>query len=294
VKIAVFLSGPPRYVDLVVDQLDSLLEHCSYDYFIHLWSGDTGNKVRLAERFDLERLSSHPKVKILNLQKPYSNNTYEGNVSTEINTHSSLFAVMGMFYSISQLYRELIFMPDGNEYTHVLRMRTDIIILNQEKFLDMLETPDKVYTSWNHGIPTHWISDQICFAPIKKFKALWVFDSMKKLYANFIKAEKNPENTLAKKWKKSGNAGLVKHLSEFIDYSLIYNPPKEYPKWQRDCIGKDGIDALFQNPGNYIDIVESEAINAAYDESMKRWKPYWRKSTLIERLKRKIQKLREK
>ena len=45
-KIAVFVSGPMRFVDLLNISLNDVLSNIEYDCFYHIWTDDFGNKIR--------------------------------------------------------------------------------------------------------------------------------------------------------------------------------------------------------------------------------------------------------
>ena len=54
-RIAILMSGPVRYVELVTRRLDALLAGLDHDFFYHLWQDDTTKKRRVGFGFRVVR-----------------------------------------------------------------------------------------------------------------------------------------------------------------------------------------------------------------------------------------------
>ncbi|HHB1597044.1 TPA: hypothetical protein ACN976_005291, partial [Vibrio campbellii] len=113
-KIACFISGPYRYCDLVLEQLDKHFtkESLDFDVFIHLWNHDSSEKSRGGE-IDIDAIKNNNKVKALLVQSPLD----EKDCISEIKSvtgkfsynypqyigHSPVNNVIGMFKGINEL-----------------------------------------------------------------------------------------------------------------------------------------------------------------------------------------------
>ena len=271
-KIAVFTSGPPRYVNLVTERLNRVLSDVDWDVFIHLWKIDTGNKIRANSIFDYTKLVDNPKVKVIMVQNPYDDTVYKKRIGTKINTHSPTFAIMGMFLGVNFLSNFLELLPDYNSYTHILRLRTDCAILN-DNFLNLLDFDKKVVTvSECYHIPSVWISDQIMFSTVENFYYLWKFKDMNDIYDAFKKGLRNPEKTL--EWRftrdKSKKLRLNPSIIQYKDFQNVYSPPKAgEPEWVNKLIEAKKFRQLFLEPQKYYNSEQVEK----HLSSLKRARP---------------------
>lgn len=229
-KIACFVSGPYRYCDLVLDQIDQQFKNSKleYDVFIHLWESEQGDKVRGGgEVLALNR----PGVKKIIVDKPiteceviamikrkigwfdYAEENFEG--------HSPINNIYGMFYGINKLYK---YLEDNNllsTYSHILRLRTDISF---HKSLIPNKISDNIlYVSKNPYISSEKISDHTMLVPTSIFPDIWLIDE------NFLQrlseAKFNPEIYLGKTFYKKGIKSKV-FLERFKDYNVIYAEAK--------------------------------------------------------------------
>lgn len=253
-KIAVFIAGPFRYSNLVLNSIERILGDIDFEVFFHIWNQDLGNKKRIkTDSIKFKELSNHPKTKAFFLSAPYTQSDYENNVGIQTNSNSTINATMGMFLSMNILCNYLELLPDKDEFTHIFRMRTDCLIFKSfEKIIK--HNKNKVLVSDQFEIPKNWISDHIMIAPKLKFYKFWKFNNMNKIYFNYKVGRRNPEKVLS----LIGKFNFIKIVKCFqigIDYLIIYNPPiNDYPKTIIDAINKKGINYLF----NEIHLLKNE------------------------------------
>lgn len=245
-KLAVFIAGPYRFSDNVQKSLERVLGNIDYEIFYHLWKEDLGNKKRIESKNDYDILKNFKKTKLFLLAEPYDEEVYKNTVGTETSSNSSINATMGMFMSMNILCSYLELLPDQNNFTHILRLRTDCIIFKSlENIIN--NNLNSVVCSNNYGVPFQWLSDHIMFAPKKQFYKFWKHKNMEEIYKIYNKGKRNPEKTLAYISKKE-NIKVKKILNRFFDYHIIYNPPKDTdPKWIKSIIKNNGIEYFFDN-----------------------------------------------
>jgi hypothetical protein len=153
-KLAIIICGPYRYLDLVLKRLHSLLDNrIEYDFFIHIWKEDLGNKVRESSLNNLSAIYHDNKTKVFIQQAPYSLDEISSAIGSKINTHSPVNAIIGMFYSVSMMCSIIKQLPDFDKYTHIFRIRTDIIILD-DNFFSKLNF-NKGHRCFQWVTPTH-------------------------------------------------------------------------------------------------------------------------------------------
>lgn len=256
-KIAVFVSGPIRYVDLVEKNLELALEGNEYEIFYHLWKEDLGNKKREGYHADYISLAKNPKTKVFIIQNPYSVEDFANSpVGTKTNSDSSINATMGMFLAVSILCNTLKQLPDFESYTHILRMRTDALFLKR-RFIEKLNLKkNEVAVSRSPYLPVDWICDHMFFSSVDDFLSVWSFNNMSEIYKYFIKGNRIPEKTLARMIKERlpKNKLLKQNIFWHKDYEIVYSPPKEYtPKWVRDLVEKRRFKEIFLEFERYYD-----------------------------------------
>jgi hypothetical protein len=285
-KIAVFIGGPYRFSDSVLGSLDRIIGDIEYDVFFHLWKEDLGNKKRLENENDFSFLMEHSKTKLMLLAKPYNESDYKKNIGINTNSNSSINATMGMFMSMNVLSNYLEQLPDADEYTHILRLRTDCIIYNsiENKIKNNL---DKILTSNNFKVPSDWVSDHIMFAPKDKFYLFWRFKNMESIYKAYTKGKRNPERTLSYLGRKFGNK-IVKAFDRGLDYHIIYTPPKATdPVCIKEAIQNNSIEYLFSNISNITENIDKEIrINELSEKQLGLKDPYSFRVKLLHKFKK--------
>jgi hypothetical protein len=251
-KLAVFIAGPIRYVKRVVERLDFLFkEKISYKYFIFLWNQDLGNKTRLFYDNDYMTLIDHDRLSLLIIEEAYTEDEIKKIYDVQEVGHSTINATIGMFYSMNRLIRSLSIKPDSKEYTHVLRIRTDCLILNNN-FIDMLDfETDDIIVSKNCLIPNDQVSDHIMFAKKNIFERVWGFDSLAGMMQEYKKNGANPEVYLS--YKLKGYA-IKDSIIRYKDYYIIYNPPKNNDALyiKKMVSSKEGIYKLFNETSDVV------------------------------------------
>jgi len=71
-RVAVFISGPYRYLDKVLDQVDPTLRamDVEYEYFIHIWNRDETDSAR-GKDGSVDEIKGRNRVKVMINQHPY-------------------------------------------------------------------------------------------------------------------------------------------------------------------------------------------------------------------------------
>lgn len=254
-NLAIFISGPYRYLRYMLGRFRLEAKNLDYDFdvFVHVWSQDLGAKKRIEEdKLDSERIRrDFPFIKVLIVEKPFQDKdfTYFDLNDFEVG-QSNPAAIMGMFIGLSRLTSCIVNSP--KKYTHILRLRSDMIIF-EDKFFRKLKTyfsSNKVHTSQNYLIPYSWVSDHIILGPTKYFLDLWP-NINAQFYKNYQKNGLNPERFLASQAKKF-KSKLQPTFIRYSDYHIVYSQQnKNDPSWVRK-IRKENIENIFLEPKKYL------------------------------------------
>ncbi len=271
-KIAIILSGPWRYVDKVIDNIDSLIgKDIDYDFFIHLWKEDLGNKKRIEDKYNYERVIFNNHVKNISWEKPNTKEEVSEIYGEWTGCHSTINAMTGMFSSINTTLNVIESIFDRSDYTHVLRIRTDVIFFGKILSKDMLN--ECIYVSENPLLPKGWISDHIMLAPIEKFKNIWRFSEFDSFIKDFDESERNPEKYLERKIQSLKYDVCInnEHWVRYLDYHIIYNPAKDNdPEFIKNIMMKEnGVEKLYAYVLSDADKVEANNIIKYWDRSFK-------------------------
>ena len=156
-KIALCLSGQPRYIDIGYRSLyDCLLSKYDVDVFSYIWYDDSmcGQEFGYGLQYNrCDKWETGLDKKIIDYYQPkkykfaapkeFSMNSFEGANFESIVKPSN---VLSMFYSIKQVnnLRQEYEIDNKIEYDLVIRGRTDLILNNFNISLNNIET-DKVY-----------------------------------------------------------------------------------------------------------------------------------------------------
>jgi len=269
-EIAVFISGPIRYVTLVNERLETVLKDCQYDCFFHLWKADLGNKVHRLWQSDYRELYEHPRAKVVVMQSPYSQEDFKDTIGIETASGSTINATMGMFFSVNLLCHYLKQLPDFEQYRYILRLRTDCAIIN-DNFVSLLDfRPDVLTVNVHTHIRKNWISDHICFGSVEQFFKLWLYEGMQEIYDAYEAGERFPELTLVHRYRsRLKGVKLNPSIKLFRDYHSVCFPPRGHePKCIIDALNNAGLKNFFKNPSKYIDFGEVDKLN-------NHWKLVW-------------------
>lgn len=267
-NLAILISGPPRNIHSLLGRIEADVVKIDYHFevFIHVWKTDGGTKSRGDDyNLDINEIqNNYSWVKQIILESPYEDSDYSSFPFEKLETgQSNAAAIMGMFLGVNRLVDSIKLNP--KIYTHVLRLRTDNVLIDENFFYnisDMLD--DNVYVSRNYLIPYQWISDHIMLAPLEKFSALWSVSNLNDFFVAYSKNNANPERYLGWKAKKLGYFKNVKvGWLRYRDYHILYaSPRKGDPLWCHR-LDADEIGALFLTPKKFItpnDIEELENI----------------------------------
>ena len=260
-KIAVFVSGPMRFVDLLNISLNDVLSNIEYDCFYHIWTDDFGNKIRTGYSANLDIVKNDDHTKLFILQKPYNEAFFKKISKLKENGSSTINATMGMFYAIKSLCGNFKNMPDFKDYTHILRLRTDCAIT--KKLLSLLNFKKNNITLSKNKLPATWSSDHIFFSTAEDFLKIWDFESFKVLFHTYRKNNYIPEKMLTYLIKnKTPKCDIHESIYRYRDYQIVYSPScSNDPKWVKKLSEKRKFDSIFLNFDNVSDKEESRILS---------------------------------
>jgi hypothetical protein len=209
------------------------MSELGYDFevFIHLWKDDLGNKNR-GGVLDEELIRRSDSVSSLIIEEPITVEKANADVALfapeydmrSVVGHSTLNAMIGMFHAINILYREFNSLERSSEFSHILRLRTDISF-NTSFLPEYLN--DDVLISDNPLIDESIVSDHTMLLPTKSFEAIWCYDN----YASFIKeyslSDFNPELFITNRFTGS-KLNIVKRWKRYVDYHVVYDPIRKH------------------------------------------------------------------
>lgn len=260
-RIAILVAGPFRYAHLVLPNLERFLPGLEFDVFFHIWKSDLGNKVRVDEEWSIDELQGHPRAKAVTIASPYPESFYGPTIGTKTNSNSSINATMGMFFSMSSLCSYVSQLPDSEEYTHMMRLRTDCPIISRDFVRKIDFHPDVITVSLNPSIPEGWISDHITFAARHNFLGLWYHRDIQSIFQSYRAGERNPEQMLSYLSRHRLRGVTIREaLLRDDDYTIVYNPPLEQDlDWIKRAVAQRGPRALFEDPESCRDECEIAA-----------------------------------
>ncbi|WP_411993313.1 hypothetical protein [Agarivorans sp. DSG3-1] len=242
-RLAILISGPLRYIDRVICSLEASDIPVPFDFFIHVWKEDTSNKKRTDETNLSKVFQLSQKCQTLIIDSAPENKDIKERYGEWTDTHSTVGAMFGMFSAINKLIHCVDNDPSGSKYTHVLRMRTDISLLQPNFFKGINWASNKIYLSDNKVVQPAWISDHIMLARVDDFKSIWKFDGFKHFEKNFSLKARNPEFFLKFRVRKSQ---VIKQWVRYEDYHVVYNPPKDTdPEILNNIQIQGGLDSIF-------------------------------------------------
>lgn len=255
-NLAIFISGPYRNLRFMLQRLSHEVEEIDYnfDVFVHIWSEDLGVKKRVeVDRLDSERIrNDFPFIKVLIIEKPFLDEDFTYfNLERFEDGQSNPAAIMGMFIGLSRLINCIENSPV--KYSHVLRLRTDMIIFDDYFYrnLEIYLATNKIHTSQNYLIPYKWVSDHVILAPTKYFIKMWP-----KINTNFYKSYKenglNPEKFLAFQLKKL-KAKAIPTFIRYLDYQIVYSKRNKNDPYWVTKINNENIEEIFLQPQRYLE-----------------------------------------
>ncbi|MEM6231171.1 hypothetical protein [Shewanella scandinavica] len=285
-KCAIFVSGPIRYCDEVILQIRSLFEKYSdnitFEFFIHLWISDDSNKARRDESSIQDVLNLLPNIRSLTFEQPLNSVNLNSKYGSWTDTHSDFSSIVGMFVAINKLISVLKKQDDYEEYTHILRLRTDCCFLIKDGLLDNIDfKSNKVYLADNPLISNEWVSDHIMFTKKEKFFSVWEYKSLSKFIKTFSKHARNPEFYLKTKIPKNDR---VLKWKRYLDYHIVYRPNKNTdPVVLNNILDAHGVKYLFDYSLNKFQF--SELLNYIKEIEAKYANHYSFKNKLIRMMK---------
>ncbi|MCP4588762.1 hypothetical protein [Pseudoalteromonas sp.] len=244
---AIFIAGPLRYLDKIISQIDTHMkgETLEYSYFIHVWKTDKGNKKREDGSVDITEVIANPRVKFFVVEEGYSeedlnNYGYYSKEELDLSVEtppSKINAFYGMMYSMRVLMRSLKSVLDYDKYTHILRLRTDVVILNKSLLIEIFGS-EHVCVPHNHMLGNDYcrICDHIWYSNIGVFEKIWC-RSFSVVYFLHRLLGKSPETTLGViKVLSMPFTSVKKNIFRDVDYHIIYDLPRGYdPRWRHEC-----------------------------------------------------------
>jgi len=282
-KIAVFLSGPIRYADRVINKIESLNPTFDFDFFVHLWEDDKTDKARIGTSNLMGLIDNPMKVKSLTIEKALDMESIVDKYGEWTDTHSHVSSMFGMFSAINKLIKILSADIDYEAYTHVLRLRTDVALLGDDFFNNIDFKNDYIYIAKNFVINDTWISDHIMLAKVKTFRKIWEYKNFYSFEKKFSYYARNPEFYLK---HKVSTRNLVNKWVRYEDYHIVYNPVKDSdPELFKEVYDAGGIEALFDFKHDDKTLKTVKGFNRNLKE---RHKNYF---SLMSRLKRIVKRL---
>lgn len=239
-RLAVLMSGPRRYAPLVLDRLREKLP-MGYTVLVHLWEAEDGAKARDNFTFDVDGLRDRPEVAYLVEQPGYQRSDFP-EILGESNSGSPPHNTMGMFLAIMHLCGVL--RPQGESFTHVLRIRTDCLIHDWA----LSSVPEGVnWVADNPALPREWICDHLWLGPIQDFLEVWDFGTRNQLIADYLRARRNPERLLARRARRAG-VMIERKFARWVHYSIVYARIVESdPKCLREVVKNRAPESIFSN-----------------------------------------------
>jgi hypothetical protein len=265
-RVAVFVSGPVRYAGLVQERLAAILRPRNPAFFFHLWKADLGNKIRRGYESDWRELPPRADTKVCVFHEPYDLAFYTPRIGAEANTHSTVNAVMGMFLGLSQLCAVFRTLPDREEFTHILRVRSDCAFTSDQLAGLLARDSDAVILSHDAGLPKEgWVSDHVLCAPADLFLKIFEIQGIADLYEAFERGQRNPEKMLKhlldSRLPKSTR--LVETIERYRHYQLVYSPPRPTDApWVQELVEGGRMEELFLRPEKFRSVEQDEAIVA--------------------------------
>lgn len=230
-KIAVLICGPERFLPLVIENLKTTLSDYDYDNFIFMWDEDKDNRAVNTSSDNLLLYKKNSKVFILH--KPFDEEGINHKYGKEVLGHSNKKAMLGMFYSISSLCKQLKMSPDFDEYSHILRVRTDNLFFDSN-FLKDYNCND-ILVPDNPMIPSSWISDHIMLCKKNDFYKIWYFSSINNLNFLFKLSSSNPELLL--KFRCYFLLRKInKKFKRYQDYHIVYTSNDSEPEYMKEIM----------------------------------------------------------
>ena len=245
---------------------DEVIQGISYqfDVFIHVWSEDGGEKARATStnHKNIDNIKKmFPFVRCVIVEQPYSDDFYEEFPSQYFEAgQSNPAAIMGMFIGVNRLINILRLTPI--KYTHVLRLRTDMVLMSSTFYREISELlNDKVYVSRNYLIPYSWVSDHVLMSPYSDFLSLWGIRDFESFFKDYRKAKANPERYLGRVAKKMGIKRKIRvKWIRYRHYHILYDAGrKNEPIWTLR-VNSDNVKDVFSNPCEFIDVSEKNDI----------------------------------
>ena len=240
-KLAILVSGPRRYVYDVVCSIDNELSDVDYAFFIHIWKIDIGNKKRNVENTDEEiaLLKAKPSVVYFEEEAPLNKDEIIAKYGEWTGCPSPVYAIAGMFYAINKLLNNV----DSTEFSHVLRVRTDNVFLDN-RVVPPLQSDNVVYTASNPLLDRALVCDHLMFCDIPSFMKIWGFQNFDDFFNLFNEANRDPELYVAHQIKRHR---LTEHRfwKRYYNYHIVYSPKKPNDPKILNSITTSSIKSIF-------------------------------------------------
>lgn len=193
-KLALCLSGQPRYLDVGYNSIKQLLDFYDIDVFIHTWYDEdlVGQQYEMSELLRYNRRCIREKNVIDNIKMLYSPKQIIHEPSRIFETYDANYglclpnSVHSMFYSIykSNELKKLFEFENKFTYDAVIRCRFDIVIENF--LLDDIDTSKyyvsgEIHRSGQYNIP----NDQFCISSSSNMDLYSnLFNNLEQYYKN--------------------------------------------------------------------------------------------------------------
>ena len=211
-NVAICLSGPKRFIEETLSNVEYVFGNFSFSIFIHTWIDETTRTQNWRQKI----LNNHPAVTVLLVEKGLDNRIADEDLNRiSSGSNSPSYNTVSMFYGVLQCLRAVE--ESKGTFTHIARVRSDFMSTKSLKFL-----PDEgeIFTSTNPHIPFSWLSDHFMVGSYRDMLDLWSFKDEKEIVFEYLKNGRNPERLLSNRQKK---ARLKRRpvFRRFISYAIL-------------------------------------------------------------------------
>lgn len=267
IKIAVLIAGPPRYVNSLTDSIKNnikISDGFELDFFYFIYKKDLSSKRRKFEEKNHNKIINSNNTRMFIFERPFDE-TFVKKYASNLNEsgHSLINATFGMFYSLFQLVGCFNLLIDKKDYTHILKLRTDTLIIKKNFLKGINFKSDCLYTAQNPHITKKQISDHIFFAKTDIFLSLFLIKNINQFIKEY-KRNSLPENYLFNLLKKK-KILFNPFFKRYTEYYIIANPTNPVmegdPKFIHKYLNsKKMIRKLFLNPLKYLDLYKLQRL----------------------------------
>ncbi len=226
-KLAVFISGPPRYFPWVIKSVKNKLDLLGVEYsiFVALWKDDYSSADKLrGDDCGLDLSSDLLKnVKNISLLDPYSYQNIGDRFGYYSGSPSLINNIIGLFVTNAFLIKSLSSLPDSKDYKYVFRIRTDIAITSSFELPDLSNVQDdELFVCSNkENLYEGFLCDHMGLMKVETFNRQWNYLNFDDFMNRFDASGRHPEKFIFDSSKKA-NLDIYPKWIRNQDYHLVY------------------------------------------------------------------------